>query len=116
MLSCGAFAVDPVELCWCEQEVAGQVRNHPDADGAVSRRDSFKVAQVIHHRLAQGGSSQGFGPDPNSAISPAALDCMPAEPHPSQVGLHTHASWSSWQALAFQPPKSLHPPPHPVLG
>ena len=54
---------------------------------AVSRRESFKVAQVIDHRLANGASSQGFGPQAKQAMTQNALDPLPEELHHPQVSL-----------------------------
>lgn len=84
------------------------MRKHQDADRAVSRRDSFKVAQVIDHRLAQGVSSQGFGPEPQQAIGRAAVDSMPEEHQFFQVDLHMLLRSSS-KLFHVVPPTSPRP-------
>ena len=123
---CGAHS-QHIQTCdsllLCDQEVAGQVRRHQDqeqdAPRAVSRRESFKVAQVIDHRLAHGASSQGYGPQAKQAMAQNALSPLPEELHHSQVGLRVwicdiQLKSSSRVLVATQlppPPRRRLPPP-----
>lgn len=61
------------------------MRRHQEADRAVTRSDSFKLAHVIDQRLAKGGSCQGFGPEAKQALKPTALQSMPDEADPAKV-------------------------------
>ena len=77
----------PAELAWHVQEVAGQARRHQEADRAISRRDSFRLAHVIEQRLSKGGSGQGYGPGAKQALTLTGPDSVSEYPVPPQVGL-----------------------------
>lgn len=49
--------------------MAGRVRNQHQGHAALSRRESFKVSQVVHQRLARGPSGQGFGSHATQAMA-----------------------------------------------